>query len=63
MTQARPSPTGRVTVQQLLAGLVDAGLLTDRAVDLARQSLNERDADKHPIIRLARLGLPRADRQ
>ena len=62
MTQARPSPTGRVTVQQLLAGLVDAGLLTDRAVDLARQSLNERDADKHPIIRLARLGLPRADR-
>lgn len=47
---------------ELLAGLQRAGLLTERACTLAKQSLAGKRSDKHLIAQLDALDLPRADR-
>ena len=47
---------------ELLAGLQRAGLLTERACALAKQSLAGKRSDKHLIAQLDALDLPRADR-
>ncbi|MBR9813174.1 type II/IV secretion system protein [bacterium] len=49
-------------LDELLAGLRRNGLLTERACELAKQSISAGRSDKHLIAQLDALDLPRADR-